>query len=241
MARFRQAAGDRGFREDPLGEVDGVPLIAFTKRNPGVKPRIYLSSGVHGDEPAPPQALLAMLESGMFDARAHWFLVPMLNPSGFIADQRENAAGVDLNRDYLTLTSRECSQHVQWLRRQPRFDLCLCLHEDWEAQGFYLYELLRGVDDPSRARQIRDAAGEHMPIESEDEIDGRAAAEPGIIRPENDPALRDQWPEAIYLFAHHTDACYTFETATCLALAPRIAAQTTAVKQALRQLLPDSR
>ena len=36
--------------------------------------------------------------------------------------------------------AEEIKAHIQWLARQPKFDLCLLLHEDWESHGFYLYE-----------------------------------------------------------------------------------------------------
>lgn len=222
----------RGFREEPFGTCDGVTLAAYTKRAPRPGPRIYLSAGVHGDEPAPPEALLAALQSGVFDDRATWFLVPMLNPTGFRRDERDSAAGIDLNRDYLCVKSIEVRAHVSWLSRQPRFDLALCLHEDWEAQGFYLYELTRHLDEPF-SRAVRAAAHEVLPIEPGDEIDGRPIAETGIIRPESDPALRVRWPEAIYLFKHHTDHCLTLETPTPKPMSERVAGQINALRCAI--------
>lgn len=218
-----------GYRED-------FPLIAFTKRAVGRRPRIYLSSGVHGDEPAPPAALLHLLQSNFFDSRAHWFLIPMLNPSGFSAEQRENADGIDLNRDYLAPKSAEVKAHVAWLEKQPRFDLSLCLHEDWEATGFYLYELSR--QQPSALAQgIRDAAAQHISPEPAEEIDGRPIDETAIIRPASDPLLRATWPEAIYLFKHHVDLSYTFETPSGLSLPDRISAFHAAVTTAINARL----
>lgn len=234
--QFRVAALARGFREEPFGESDGVTLSAYTKRSGGSRPRIYLSAGVHGDEPAPPQALLEALNSNWFDDRATWFLVPMLNPTGFRQNERDNSAGIDLNRDYLHLQSTEVLQHTTWLRRQPRFDLALCLHEDWEATGFYLYELARRIDEEF-ARKIRAHVEEVLPIESGEVIDGRPVSETGIIRPESDPALREQWPEAIYLFKHHTHHCLTFESPTPQPLSSRIAAQLTAMRSAIDNTL----
>ncbi|MBP6508777.1 MAG: succinylglutamate desuccinylase/aspartoacylase family protein, partial [Opitutaceae bacterium] len=105
------------------GHINDCPLIALTKRTPGELPRIYLSAGMHGDEPAPPQALLAMLAAGIFDSRATWFLCPMLNPSGHLRGTRENHEGRDLNRDYKDVLSAEISAHIGWLRHQPLFDL----------------------------------------------------------------------------------------------------------------------
>lgn len=234
MDRFRTAALARGFREEPWCEIEGVRLAAFTKRAPGLKPRLYLSAGVHGDEPAPPAALLALLLAGEFDDRATWFLVPMLNPGGFRRQRRENPTGIDLNRDYLHLLAPEVAAHVAWLCRQPRFHLALCLHEDWEATGFYLYEL-NATGRPSGARDLRAAGAATCPIDAASVIDGRPIDEPGIIRPESDPALRTTWPEAIYLRRHHTDLCYTIETPTGFPLEQRLAALHAIVRRALAQ------
>lgn len=236
MAEFRDAALAHGFREEPLATIDGVPLAAYTKRPTPARPdrpRIYVSAGVHGDEPAAPLALLDMVRDNTFDDRAIWFLMPLLNPTGFRAQQRENAAGIDLNRDYLNPVTPEVAAHVAWLQNQPRFDLALCLHEDWESSGFYLYEL-NATDTPGIAPALREAGQEVLPIDPSPEIDGRPVDEPGIIRPESDPLLRDTWPEAIYLRHRHTDLCYTLETPSSAALAARIATTTTMVHAALR-------
>src|SRR5688572_17591303 len=187
--RFETAARAAGFRVERFGEVDGYPLIALTKRTPGPRPRVYLSAGIHGDEPAPPLALLEMIEQGAFDARAVWFLCPLLNPVGFTLGTRENASAVDLNRDYKDLRSSEIAAHVTWLRRQPNFDLALCLHEDWESTGYYLYEL-NPFDRPSLAPPMIEAAARVCPIDQNKIIDGREVAVPGIIRPVSDPLMR---------------------------------------------------
>ena len=160
------------------------------------------------------------------------WLCPCLNPTGFPLNRRENVDGVDLNRDYLHLQSDEVRAHTAWLKTLPRFDVALCLHEDWESHGFYLYEL-----NPDRRPTLADAmitaAQHHGPIETADMIDGRAAAAPGIIRPESDPLLRDLWPEAIYLLRHHCRLGYTLETPSCAPLDQRIATHAAAVRAAL--------
>lgn len=230
--RFASAAHARGFRPEPLAEIAGVPLVAYTKRTSGPRPRIYVSSGIHGDEPAPPEALLHLLETGVFDERATWFLCPLLNPTGYLRGTRENDQGIDLNRDYLDLRSAEIAAHVRWLRRQPLFDVAFCLHEDWETRGFYLYEL-NPSGRPSLVDSMIDAARAHTDIESAAVIDGRPSHTPGIIRPESDPLLRADWPEAIYLMKHHGDLIYTLETASAQPLHQRVATHHAAVSAAL--------
>ncbi len=233
---FAAAARAAGFKPEKFGEIHGQPLLAYTKRSPGPRPRIYLSAGIHGDEPAPPQALLRLLAAGFFDTRCTWLICPLLNPSGFLTGSRGNHAGVDLNRDYLGPVTAEVRAHVAWLQRQPCFDLILCLHEDWEAHGFYLYEL-NPENRPTLAPAMLRAARAHGPIETSAVIDGRPVAEPGIIRPISDPLLRESWPEAIYLREHHGPLDYTIETPSAFPLEQRLAMQAAVVRGALDEFL----
>lgn len=231
-ARIEAAGRARGFRVEHFGEVTGVPLLALTKRTPGPRARIYLSAGIHGDEPAPPLALLDLIERGVFDQRAGWFLCPLLNPAGFLRRTRENAEGLDLNRDYKLLRSLEIQAHARWLERQPNFDITFHLHEDWEATGFYLYELCAD-SDRSLARIMIGSVAKTFPIEPAAVIDGRPVAERGIIRPVDDPLQREPWPESIYLRAHHTKIGYTLESPSTQPLATRIGMLATAIEAAL--------
>ena len=238
IERFKAAGANRGFRVHTYGAIGPFPLIALTRRTAGPRPRVYLSAASHGDEPAGPATLLQLLETGYFDTRANWFLCPMLNPVGISRGIRENGDGVDLNRDYRgTPKSREVQAHVGWLQSQPRFDLVLCLHEDWEAVGFYLYEL-NPDQRPSAAEAIVSKVSQVCPIDRTELIDGRPAKD-GIIRPIDDPQLRELWPEAIYLRAHHTSLVYTTETPSAKPLEQRIAAQCVAVDTAVRAVLSD--
>ncbi|HXB01926.1 MAG TPA: M14 family metallocarboxypeptidase [Opitutaceae bacterium] len=232
--RFDAAARVAGFRVEKFGETPSGPLLGLTRRTAGPRPRIYLSAGIHGDEPAPPLALLRLLERGFFDARATWFICPLLNPVGLARGTRENANGIDLNRDYRNPASAEIRAHVAWLQRQPRFDLAILVHEDWEAKGFYLYELNR-TQQPSLAEPILAAVRAGCPIELAEQIDGFPASG-GIIHPEGDLTKREVWPESIYLHAHHTRLSYGFETPSTLPLEQRIATLCTAIETAIAAL-----
>ena len=232
--QFDAAARKAGFRIEPYGEISGHALVAYTKRTPGTRPRIYISSGIHGDEPAPPLALLRLLERGFFDERCNWFLCPLINPVGFAHGTRENAAKVDLNRDYKVIVASETREHIRWLTRQPNFDLIICVHEDWESKGFYLYEL-NSNQRPTLANAMLAGAKSICPIEPATVIDGREIAEPGIIRTVSDPELRETWPEAIYLRRHHGALIYTTETPSSLPLEQRIETHCAALRAALMQ------
>ena len=225
------AAKSAGFRVDRFGEIEGVPLLALTRAPAQPGPRIYISAGIHGDEPAPTLALLRLLGGCAFDDRVEWYLCPLLNPAGLARGTRENAAGIDLNRDYRHPRSEEVRAHVSWLLGQPLFDLALLIHEDWESKGFYLYELNpNGL--PSLAEPIVAAVAALCPIDRSPVIDGREAAG-GIIRPPADPSIREIWPESIYLRAKGARLGYTLETPSSLPLESRIAAHCVAIGTAV--------
>ncbi|MDQ6827169.1 MAG: hypothetical protein M3Z14_08235, partial [Candidatus Eremiobacteraeota bacterium] len=46
-------------------------------------PAVSISAGVHGDEPAPPWALLNIVASGMLDPRFAYRIWPCTNPTGY--------------------------------------------------------------------------------------------------------------------------------------------------------------
>lgn len=208
---------------------------AAKKRFLGPEPqRIYLSTGIHGDEPAGPLAICRLLEENNWPDHASLWICPLLNPSGLSLNRRENARGVDLNRDYLDIQSEEVRMHVAWLQSQPAFDLAFCLHEDWESNGFYLYEL--NPDNlPSLAEPMIDAVRAVCPIDLAEEIEGRAASG-GIIRPSVDPRSRPQWPEAFWLLNYKTRLSYTLEAPSDFPMATRVDALVAAVRTAVQSL-----
>lgn len=187
---------------------------------PTKKRRIYISTGMHGDEPAGPLAALRLLEENQWPDDAEVWLLPCLNPTGFPANTRENRNKVDLNREYHGSKEPEVVAHIAWLEKQPKYDVALCLHEDWESHGFYVYEL--NPDGlPSYAESIVEAVRPVCPIDLSSEIEGRPA-QGGIIRPSIDPASRPQWPEAFYLLQYKTRLSYTLEAPSDFALKPRV-------------------
>lgn len=197
-------------------------------------PRFYLSAGVHGDEPAGPEAVVRLLERpGVFDG-VEVFLFPALNPAGLRAGTRGNADGVDLNRDYLHRQTWEVTEHVKILKTLGPVDMAVCLHEDWEAKGAYVY-YLRSSKGRGCAYGLLAAMEKHVGIDKSEEIDGHKA-ELGVIERSPGSFRRKDWPEAIYLCRHHTNLCYTLETPSGLALSKRVEAHAAAVEEAVRQV-----
>ena len=196
--------------------------------------RIYLSTGIHGDEPAGPLAALRLLQENRWPENAEIFLLPCLNPTGFTLNRRGNAGGMDLNRDYRNPQTAEVRAHVAWLERQPEFDLYLCLHEDWESHGFYLYE--QNPDSkPSLAEKMIEAVQKVCPIDLSENIEGRAA-KGGIVRPNILPHERPDWPEAFYLIVNKSRQGCTLEAPSDFPLATRVNALVAGVNAALAEM-----
>jgi murein peptide amidase A len=232
LPAFSNAAQQAGFTPTMLAETEAGPLMAWERAHDG--PRVYLSAGMHGDEPAGPLAVLELLRTGFFTAAIHWTLCPALNPTGLAAGTRENAAGIDMNRDYLTRHTLEVRAHAAWLEALAVPQLFLSLHEDWEARGFYFYEINLGADEPPRADYIIEAVSPWFAPENGPEIDGHESRAPGWIFHAAEPDLPVGWPEAIFIAKLGCPLSFTLETPSHAPLASRVAAHCAAVRAACR-------
>lgn len=231
ISNLRRAGEAAGFIVESFGQIAAWPLLGMTRAaSPdAAKPcHVYLSTGIHGDEPAGPQAALELLESDALPRNHHYTLCPLLNPAGMVAGTRENQGGIDLNRDYLDFASPETKAHSQWIeRRITQLDCAMHLHEDWESKGVYLYELnLAGL--PSYSARILAAMTQFLPQETADCIDGFPAKD-GIIKPDALPKLAEGHPEAIHLQLKFGGLNYTLETPSALDFRKRVEALKAAV------------
>ena len=226
----REAEG-QGWEAVPMVLGDGTRLPAFQRLSRKARGNVYISTGIHGDEPAGPLAALELLKENPWPDDLNIWLVACLNPKGFALSRREDETGVDLNRDYRTLKAEAVRAHVKWLNERPRFDISLLLHEDWESNGFYLYELNPELR-PSVAEAVVRTVKEVCPIDMSPLIEGREAKD-GIICANPDLLKRADWPEAFYLVHHKTTLSYTLEAPSDFPLRTRIQALTVGVKAAL--------
>jgi murein peptide amidase A len=227
-------ARQAGWRSDCFLQSAEFCLPAYHRPVSQVQKRLYLSAGIHGDEPAGPLAMVELVRKNRWPESVEVWLCPCLNPSGFMRNTRENASGLDLNRQYHSPDAPEVRAHVDWLTQQPDFDVTLCLHEDWEAHGFYVYELSVGGSVLLGEEIVRRVA-EVCPIDYSPLIEGREA-HGGVIRPSLDLTLRPQWPEAFYLMNHKTRLSCTLEAPSDFPLGTRVAALVAGVEAVLDRL-----
>lgn len=227
---WKALAGEFGWTYNILCEVDGyeVPVLENESFSSGGSDGLYLSAGVHGDECAPPWALLQWaretLRSG--GLREPCLIFPCLNPHGFVNNERVDGEGRDLNRRF------QDSEHPlirawQTYLSGKKFSMALSLHEDYDSLGVYLYELVRS---DSIGDQLLSESENVIPRELAEEVDG-SEFENGLLSHTGDinaiveEQLDGGYPEAIYLFQHFSQNSFTFETPSEAGLGLRIASQ----------------
>jgi murein peptide amidase A len=219
---WRQAARAAGWRYREIASVGTRPIAVVESRGRS-GPEVYVSTGIHGDEPGPPWGLLrwfAQHGAGLREARV--VLFPCLNPHGLVANTRTNEDGQDLNRMFheRTLHPVLAAWHDYMDGRAPA--VSLCLHEDYDAQGAYCYELYR-AGQPAVAADWLAAARLPVPLDGRRMIDGRKARA-GVIRRSRLPPDLPGWPEAMALHARGVRVNLTFETPSEYSLWDRVRA-----------------
>ncbi len=213
----------------------GHPVIFLYTPNVD-RPRLYLSAGVHGDEPAPVSALLEWAEENTeLLRRLPVALFPLFNPAGLALNTRADHRHIDLNRRFHDASH----PHIKaWWRciGEMKFNTAVCLHEDYDAQGTYCYELNRSSRHFLADAVLR-ACDHIIPRDPRGTIESRRVTN-GIIRRKRIPDLPGL-PEAIALYMHSTERSLTFETPSEFSLADRVAAHKALIKEIAAQFSPE--
>jgi hypothetical protein len=175
----RNAVGHRIIKAGRVGTDSGVHPIyaALSGDYRRDLPRIILSAGIHGEEPAGVYALLEFMNGGIARYLNHFsfLILPCLNPHGFTRGVRFASSVADLNRSFNNGTGvPEISAVKELLRRFPGpYRLAIDLHEtdthmprgetpsvETIPAGFYMYETTptgRPALGPAILREIRKA------------------------------------------------------------------------------------
>jgi protein MpaA len=231
MGGWRSVARRAGLRLLTLGEAGGEPVFALSGGRGGRE--VYLSAGVHGDEPAAVWGLLEWASMHDWRGRGLRFLIfPCLNPWGLRRNVRLDFRGRDLNRRFQVLRDPLVGAWRRMvLGRVP--SVALCLHEDYDAEGCYVYERSAGGRVFSRA--ALQAAGAFIPVDRRRLIEGRAARD-GLVRRREDGSDVVGRPEALALWDFGCPLALTFETPSEREFGLRVGAHSAFVGEALKAL-----
>jgi hypothetical protein len=235
VERWRAVARRAGVPLRRLVKTDGYQL--FYLATPALEETggIYVSAGIHGDEPGSTEGLITWAEKqGRRLAKIPLLLLPCLNPWGLVANIRLNAAGLDLNRSF-HLLQEPMVEAVRRVVGQRQFGISMMLHEDYDGQGVYLYEVQRVK--PYWGEALLEAASAHIPIDPRIWIDGRKA-HAGIHRRRIDRRRFEKigHPEALWLHWEHSVRSFTFETPSEYCLEKRVAAHGAILDECVRRI-----
>ena len=196
---------------------------------------VYLSTGVHGDEAGSAWGVLAWAKANARRLREEAFVIcPCLNPVGLALNTRADHRGLDINRRFHLVDDPLIGAWQRWVRGFT-LHLGLCLHEDYDAPGCYVYELSGARDGPLSASALR-RAGEVILPDPRAEIEG-SPARGGIIQRREVPQ-HIEGPEAIVLYEMGCPVTLTFETPSEFGLDIRVRAQQTFIEAAIEHLSP---
>ena len=232
ISQWKELSASLGLHMKNYARLGDFDLYYVETPVSGQKNASYISAGMHGDEAAPPWALLEWTRNNLSRFQSEPFLFfPCLNPWGFVNNVRTDERGRDMNRLFHDGTA-EGIREWRDVVGERRLRICINLHEDYDAQGMYVYEL---NPETRRAEAVLQAAGKVIPPDMRAEIDD-SDAEKGVIRrkvtPDTLPPLPGL-PEAIYLHFHHSDASLTIESPSEFALCDRIDAHVLGLSAAL--------
>jgi hypothetical protein len=236
VQRWRAVAREAGVPLRRLVRADGFDLFYLKSPALTADEGIYISAGIHGDEPASSDALVTWAEKNVRRlATLPLLLFPALNPWGLTNNIRLDANGGDLNR----LFHRDDQPVVTAMKAVVaghRFALALMLHEDYDAEGFYVYEIKHTL--PFWGESLLATARKIMPIDARTRIDRRAAHR-GLIRRRFNPKLflKIGYPEAIWLYEFHAQRCLTVESPSEFALERRVAAHVAVIEECVQRAL----
>jgi len=223
IQRWRMLAREAGCEVRTLCTVGGLPVIVIESAAAQDRaPAVYLSAGVHGDEPGAAWGLLTWAEKHVKELKSGSFLIaPCLNPVGLTLNTRLDHRGIDLNRRFHDVEDVICGPWQHWIaKRAMRFGLCL--HEDYDAQGIYLYELNHARQ--TAGHEIIARCSRVIASDLRKNIDGQRT-NGGVIRRRKMPAHLPGMPEAIELHVRGCPVTLTFETPSEFDLDRRMRAQ----------------
>ena len=233
LARWKRAAAEAGWSVTSLCRAGAYPVLALRTRASG-DDGLYLSGGMHGDEPAGAWGLFEWFQAhgGRLSSKP-MVVFPCLNPGGLSLNTRATLEGEDLNRQFHRTDHPLVSAWRAWIGGQ-RFRLALCLHEDYDGQGVYCYELYHPQHPPLADRLL--AACEHViPRDPRPRIDGRKAVR-AVVRRARAPVDLPGFPEAIALHLGIADHNLTFESPSEYSFYHRVRVHEAFVSAAVRSL-----
>ena len=192
IAQRLRALPQDAWRVEQVGRVWGYPFYRVRRQIDRRLPTVLLTAGFHGEEPGGVEGALRWLEGGEWAKwRVNWFVLPCINPYGWERNQRRNAQGRDINRQFRHPAVCPEAQVVTRLVKGRRFLFLLDFHEDVDSPGYYLYELRREPQYIGERIVAARCSGHRLRVLGKDRVNLRPGHPRRDREAEIDPALLD--------------------------------------------------
>jgi len=188
LRNVKAAALAHGWTSELFYQTGGLELFALHRaplspRTSHSALRIYISAGIHGDEPEGVHAIIQfiqLLEAHPELATGYYLsFYPVCNPTGFEDGTRHSRGGKDLNREFWSNSTEPEVRLLQAELQSRSFQGLISLHTDDTSDGFYGFvsgaTLTKSLIKPALA-----AAEKLLPRDERPVIDGFAARN-GVI------------------------------------------------------------
>lgn len=148
-------------------------------------PRIFITTGIHGDELGVIDSVLRAVEK-YASVLPPYLFVPRMCPSAILQKTRINRDGADINRHFFDDSTIREVQAIQSLFARHHFMMGFSFHEDPSQDCFYMYDSAHFVAKTPRSRFMQELSGMGVRLfdgvdDSEDAVLGHRVRR-GIVR-----------------------------------------------------------
>lgn len=216
-----------------IGTAHSYPIHQICLASSADTPRhILITGGMHGDEPAGVEAVLQFLarDNTTLLKNFSFLVIPCINPYGYVHNTRETFGDIDINRAFETEDIAEVTI-IKKALGQTQFVLAIDFHEDYEANGFYLYEGKR--DEKYIGPDLAAAAKAIGPMDPDDPGEDAPDLAEGVYKVATSWGTQGLTP---YLLHFHSEHVIISETPTVWQLEQRAALHLTILDTALNIL-----
>lgn len=198
----------------PAGTARALPVVAL--RSPKAGPAVWILAGIHGEEPAGPNAIARVIDDiAALGERRPVVLLPLLNPQGYARNWRylnvpvysETIDGQSVGDSSHLLPSAEDPARARAaaasspeaaaitafvLRRQADYPVAasIDLHEDnLIDQGYVYSQGVEGANDPLAAAAVDVLVGNGVPLKMDGTTRFDEPISKGIVGPVTDSSI----------------------------------------------------
>jgi hypothetical protein len=107
------------------------PMIIYNSKNNSDK-NLLITAGIHGSEEAGVNSIEEIIDNILtkYNGKFNFTIMPCINPSGYLINERKNADKIDVNRSFIENSLSQESIILMNYFNGKKYDIVINLHED---------------------------------------------------------------------------------------------------------------